>query len=70
VLIPIVYLNGKQDMVKGHLLSELIDQQQITRFKRSDGWVDLATGNIRSQFQIPGYDGPERRGLQRAELTG
>ena len=67
MLIPVIYLNGKQDMVKDYLLNKLIEQRSITRFKRSEGWIELATGRIRSREPLPGFAGPERRRIRSIE---
>jgi hypothetical protein len=56
----VIYLNGKQDMVKGFLLDALITQQQIVKFKRQDGWIEITSENIR-KAQTGSYFGQERR---------
>jgi len=61
VLIPVIYLNGKQDMVKEFFLAELIERQKIEKFKRREGWVRLPFDQIR-QGNSESYSGPERRG--------
>lgn len=64
MLIPIIYPDGRHDLVKNHLLTGLIDRKEITCFKRSDGWVDIKKGPLRKtrrQF----YSGRERRGMER-----
>ena len=68
VLIPVIYLNGKQDMVKDYYLTDLIEQKQIRRFKRRDGWVNLPADNIR-KTEIQTYNGPERRGDLLAQVA-
>ncbi len=67
MLIPVIYLNGKQDMVKDYILADLIDQNQIARFKRRDGWIRLSSKKIRST-QCGVYFGPERRGTSLDEV--
>jgi hypothetical protein len=65
MLIPVIYLSGKHDMVKDHLLDDLIEQLKILSFKRRDGWVNTAGSNIRRRSsQSNSYRGPERRQLQ------
>ena len=68
MLIPVIYLNGKQDMVKGYYLTELIERNEISRFKRKDGWISLPADNIR-KGEIGFYTGPERRGGDPAEFA-
>ena len=63
MMIPIIYPNGRHDMVKDFLLSKLIDEQEITQFKRSDGWVDIKAGKLRG-YSNGHYPGPERRQLE------
>jgi len=62
VLIPVIYLNGKQDMVKEFFLAELIERREIEKFKRREGWVRLPFDQIRRQGHSESYSGPERRG--------
>lgn len=61
MLIPVIYLNGKQDMVKDFYLTDLIERRQISKFKRRDGWVNLSTARIRKASNGH-YAGLERRG--------
>ena len=67
MLIPVIYPNGKHDLVKDFLLSRLIEDNGIIKFKRSDGWVSTTAKNIR-RSQSPFYDGPKRR-LQDSESS-
>ena len=61
MLIPVIYPNGKHDQVKDFTLSKLIDDQSIAKFKRSNGWVDISTDNIRKARIKSFYRGEERR---------
>ncbi len=61
MLIPVIYPNGKHDLVKDFLLSVLIDKQGITKFKRSSGWVNITIDNIRIPKSMSFYRGKERR---------
>jgi hypothetical protein len=61
MLIPIVYANGKHDLVKGFILDQLIDNNNVIRFKRTDGWVSLDSGKLRSKKIDYQYAGPRRR---------
>ena len=60
MLIPVIYPDGKHDQVKDFLLSRLIDDESITQFKRSSGWVSITADNIRKP-QKTYYDGSEKR---------
>ena len=60
MLIPIIYPDGKHDQVKDFLLSRLIDEKNIAKFKRSSGWVDIFSDSIRKPRKTY-YDGPEKR---------
>lgn len=62
MLIPVIYPNGRHDMVKDFMLTRMIERQEITQFKRSDGWVDIKSDKIRSK-SAKFYNGPERRQL-------
>lgn len=59
MMIPVIYQNGRHDMVKDFLLTKLIDQEEISQFKRSEGWVDIKKGKLRRTTGH--YFGPERR---------
>ncbi len=61
MLISVIYRDGKHDMVKDFILNRLIEEEKITRFKRSDGWVDIKTGPLRGMTRPQRYLGPERR---------
>ncbi|WP_321370989.1 GSU3473 family protein [uncultured Desulfuromusa sp.] len=60
MLIPVVYLDGKHDLVKDFLLNQLIDDASIIKFKRSSGWVSTTASNIRRADETS-YNGPKRR---------
>jgi len=56
MLIPVIYLDGKHDLVKDFYLTELIEQQQILSFKRREGWVSASGPRIRQKNLIaPGF---------------
>lgn len=61
MLISVIYQDGKHDMVKDFILSRLIEEQKIAKFKRSDGWVDIKSGPLRTAPGRTRYTGPERR---------
>jgi len=68
MLIPVIYPDGKHDMVKSYLLDRLIAAQQIRQFKRTEGWVDIGSKQIRGKSH-KSYLGPERRGQQGANAS-
>ncbi len=61
MLISVIYHDGKHDMVKDFILNRLIEEEKITKFRRSDGWVDIKTGPLRGMAKHRSYAGPERR---------
>jgi len=62
MLIPVIYPNGKYDMVKDFFLSKLIKQDKILGFKRQDGWVSIGSSQVRRKNSPDEYYfGPERR---------
>ena len=71
MLIPVMYQNGKHDLVKEFMLSRLIDERDIVKFKRSNGWINISTDNIRNTDTRSFYNGEERRQteLATAELV-
>ncbi len=68
MLIPVIYPDGKHDMVKSYLLDRLIAAQQIRQFRRSDGWVNIDSKQIRGKSHNC-YLGPERRVQQVAAAS-
>ncbi len=59
MLIRILYKNKKYDMVKDFMLDELATSGKITKFYRSDGWVNIGHAPIRGLGGS--YNGHERR---------
>jgi hypothetical protein len=57
-----MYSDGRFDMVKPGVLDELLEQQVVTSFKRSDGWAVVGRDALRSSNQAR-YRGAERRQL-------
>lgn len=47
MLLRVMYLDGRYDFVSRDMLNSLIEQKSIQKFKRSDGWVDINSSNIR-----------------------
>ena len=60
MLIRVMYSDGRFDMVKPSMLNNLLEQQVITSFKRSDGWAVVGRDALRSSKQTR-YRGVERR---------
>ena len=61
MLIKVMYNNGTYGMVKPYLLDKLLADREVTKFKRSDGWVFAGHDSIRCSKTSQCYDGPERR---------
>lgn len=62
MLIRVMYTNGKFDMVKPKLLEELLEQKQISSFKRSEGWAVVGRDAIRRKPSTNDqFNGIERR---------
>jgi hypothetical protein len=61
MLIRILYINNKYDMVKDIMLNELITSGKITKFYRSDGWVNIGHDPIRGIGVRDSYSSPKRR---------
>jgi hypothetical protein len=60
MLIRVMYNDGRFDMVKPKLLDNLLDQQIVTSFKRTDGWAVVGRDVLRSNNRS-NYRGTERR---------
>ena len=67
-MIPVVYKNGKEDMVEQKFLDILLHIGEIQEFRRSDHWVNVAEDPIRSSRQSS-YSGKNRRIHGGTELT-
>ncbi len=67
-MIPVVYKNGKEDLVEQKFLDILLHIGEIQEFRRSDHWVDVAEDPIRSSQQSD-YNGENRRIHNGTELT-
>ena len=61
MLIPVIYSDGKHDMVKDFTLSQLIVEKSIVKFKRKQGWVDVSSDQLRRSDERSVYFGRERR---------
>jgi hypothetical protein len=61
MLIPVMYKNGNHDQVKHFKLSELIANNEISKFKRSSGWVTIGIDRIRDTRKSRRYTGQESR---------
>ena len=59
-MIPVVYKNGKEDLVEPKFLDILLYIGEIQEFRRSDHWVNVAEDPIRSSRQSE-YSGDNRR---------
>lgn len=60
MMIRVMYSDGRFDMVKQNMLDQLLQKQQVTSFKRSNGWAVIGRDPIRHQ-RLPNYKGQERR---------
>ena len=63
MLIRVMYEDGRFDMIKPQLLETLLQNNTVTSFKRSEGWVVVGRDAIRSVAVAQEYSGPDRRGL-------
>ena len=62
-LISVIYLDGTLGKVENDVLDVLIATGRISRFKRSDGWVEVGDERhkLRDYLRGGGYVGSERR---------
>ena len=61
MLITVIYQDNKKGVVEASCLDELIAQNQIKKFLRSDGWCTIGVDPLRIK-QNDNYQGHERRG--------
>ena len=55
----VVHQDGQYYFVSDSMLTSLIEFSEITKFKRSDGWVDIDSRHVRRTSRQ--YIGPEKR---------
>jgi hypothetical protein len=60
MMIRVMYSDGRFDLVKKPMLDQLLEQNRLASFKRSDGWAVVGRDPIRSSGNSA-YPGPERR---------
>ena len=66
-MIPVVYRNGKEDLVEQKFLNILLHIGEIQEFRRSDHWVNVTEDPIRSSQQSD-YGDVDRRCYDGTEL--
>ncbi len=64
MLIPVIYPDGKHDLVKDFTLSQMIVERSIVKFKRKQGWVDIDSDELRKSDERSVYFGRERRHIE------
>ena len=60
MLIRVMYKDGKFDMVRPKMLNYLLEEDKVTGFMRSTGWVFVGRDSIR-RVGPAGYWGEEQR---------
>lgn len=70
MLIRVRYTTGTYDYVSHTLLNDLIQDNKIVQFLRSNGWAIIGIDPIRTHNMANAYTGPERRGERRAVSLG
>ncbi len=61
MLIEVLYPGLQHDYVKDFMLSSLIENKKIIKFRRSSGWVTLGVDPVRDMTKRTDYQGVERR---------
>ena len=62
--IEIIMTDGNQLQVPPKVLDVLIENNRVTKFKRSSSWVTIGVDPIRCSHRVDNsflYDGPEKR---------
>lgn len=60
MLVEVIYNSGNKGMVESNELGMLINSKLISRFKRSTGWIDIDSEEIRRKRHLV-YGGEEKR---------
>jgi hypothetical protein len=61
MLIRVMFDDGRFDMVKPHLLDNLLKKHKLTSFMRSSGWAIVGRDVLRKESQSQRHQGVERR---------
>ena len=61
--IMVQYLDNSYGHVQNSILDELINVGRIVAFRRTDGWVEVFSGRVRSGHATKDYEGTERRSV-------
>ena len=67
MLLYVEYLDGTRGFVTGPMLTSLIESRLITKFMRSEGWLDIDQPQVRKTDRPRNHKGPERRSRLSAE---
>jgi hypothetical protein len=62
-MLRVIYTDGTFDLVKDFMLRFLIESYEVAKFKRSSGWVEIGSPNVRGVGGESNYCGSEKRGL-------
>jgi hypothetical protein len=61
--IMVQYTDNSYGHVQNSVLDELINVGRIVAFRRTDGWVEIFSGRLRSSDASKDYEGTERRSV-------
>ena len=59
MIVPVVFKDGHEDLVRKEELQYLLSKKQVMFFKRLGGWVVIGRDKMRT-LKVP-YNGVERR---------
>lgn len=59
--IHVIYIDGTPGAVSAHEIEGLIQNRKLLSFRRSSGWVRIATDTLREFSKKGTYKGRERR---------
>jgi len=60
MMIRVMYCDGRFDLIKPNLLDQLLEQNRLASFKRSEGWAVIGRDPLRGAGGSS-YRGPDRR---------
>jgi hypothetical protein len=63
--IPVIYMNGSTGAVRNDELDDLLQDNVLLAFRRSDGWAMVGVAEVRDPVRASGSSWKDRKSLAR-----